>query len=316
MKVAILMSTYNKSDILYNVLKSISIQKTSFPFYLVVVDDASTCEEKVEDILNFFDIPYKFIQLTINVGFSHALSKCLSLVSEDTDILVLQSADVLYSDENTLETLVKGVSEKTFTLAEVRNVKIPVDLWKQWDSIDYYLEEERRFEISSEIVHQSLIGTYIPPAEKEETPLPELVELYWEDRKFIYHYEIKGYKVIESRGTKLPYGKHKKLILRLIKEVPKENNLHIYWNLLSGKRAYLPEERWYFFLGAILKKDLERTCFKNLCFDEALSKSLHSIDMKVNYVNCLALHQHHERLTEKNAEEYVLLKKMKEEGLW
>ncbi len=64
----------------------------------------------------------------------------------------------------------------------------------------------------------------------------------------------------------------------------------------AGPRQPDPNNRWYFFLGAILKKDLDRTTFSEVCYDVAFHNSLKSIGMKMNYIPKVAIHQTHRRL--------------------
>jgi hypothetical protein len=146
--------------------------------------------------------------------------------------IVLQSADVLYAADDVLEKLVRGLEPMGATMAEVRNIVVPEDLWKHWDDMPYYLEEERLQETLRAI--------------NSDPTYPEMGK-----------YDLRN-------------------------------------TIFSGMRQPSPVRRWYFFLGAILKEDLLKTCFKDNCFDVAVSQSMHGIGMKVKYLDhAIGLHQKH-----------------------
>lgn len=151
MKVAICIATHNKDEALNNVFYSISRQKTSFPFEVVIVDDAS------EDITGLMEagarhleakgVPHKVMFLSRNVGCGRSQAFCLDLLSEGVDTIVLQSADVLYASDDVLERLCRETAPGRFALAEVRNVLVDPELWRSWDkNLPYYLEFERQME--------------------------------------------------------------------------------------------------------------------------------------------------------------------------
>lgn len=151
MKVAICIATHNKDEALNNVFYSISRQKTSFPFEVVIVDDAS------EDITGLMEagarhleakgVPHKVMFLSRNVGCGRSQAFCLDLLSEGVDTIVLQSADVLYASDDVLEKLCRATYPGRFALAEVRNVLVDPELWRSWDkNLPYHLEFERQME--------------------------------------------------------------------------------------------------------------------------------------------------------------------------
>jgi hypothetical protein len=64
----------------------------------------------------------------------------------------------------------------------------------------------------------------------------------------------------------------------------------------SGPRQPDPDNRWYFFIGAILLSDLRKTHFHEICYDAAFHLDLKSIGQKMIYIPKIAIHQKHRRL--------------------
>jgi glycosyltransferase involved in cell wall biosynthesis len=84
--------------------------------------------------------------------------------------------------------------------------------------------------------------------------------------------------------------------LRAINKDPKQPNMGEYGlqhTIFAGPRQPAPDRRLYFFLGAILREDLDRTCFATTCGDVALAKSMISKGIQVKYVEGIGLHQKH-----------------------
>jgi glycosyltransferase involved in cell wall biosynthesis len=230
-KASIFIATHNKMSALANTLYSINRQKTTFPFEVCVVDDASD-EWPYTLIVDMLpDIPLKFVRLNQNMGCGKSQIECLSIMAPNSNVIVLQSADVMYAGDDVLEKLVRNLEPMVATMAEVRNVEVPERLWADYDKLGYYLDDQR--------LHETL--DYINKDPKQ----PE-------------------------RG--------------------KYSLLH---TVFSGPRQPDPDRRWYFFLGAIRKEDLLKTCFRDSCFDVDLSASLHRVGIKVKYVDAVGIHQKH-----------------------
>ena len=228
---SIFIAVHNKMGALANTLYSINRQKTTFPFEVCIVDDASD-EWPYTLIVDMLpDVPLKFVRLNHNVGCKKSQIECLSIMDKASKVIVLQSADVLYAQDDVLEKLVRNLEPMVATMAEVRNVEVPERLWADYDKLGYYLDDQR--------LHETL--DYINKDPKQ----PE-------------------------RG--------------------KYSLLH---TVFSEPRQPDPDRRWYFFLGAIRKEDLLKTCFRTSCFDVDLSASLHQVGIKVKYVDAVGIHQKH-----------------------
>lgn len=61
----------------------------------------------------------------------------------------------------------------------------------------------------------------------------------------------------------------------------------------SGPRQPDPENRWYFFLGAILLEDLNKTCFRESNWDVAIHDSMKAAGLTVKYISGIGIHQRH-----------------------
>ena len=131
MKVAVLLATFNKNDCLPNTLWSLSRQKTSFPVEVCIVDDCSDIDPKL--IIEQFLPGAKYKRLDKHVGTQFSQSRCLDMVSSDTDVVVIQSADVMCIQDDVLERLCKGLdgyADGYFSMAQVRNISVPPDYWR------------------------------------------------------------------------------------------------------------------------------------------------------------------------------------------
>lgn len=74
---------------------------------------------------------------------------------------------------------------------------------------------------------------------------------------------------------------------------PERGKYSLLHTVFSGPRQPAPDRRWFFFLGAIRKKDIYKTCFRQSCFDIDLSASLHKEGFQVKYVDAVGIHQKH-----------------------
>ena len=131
-KVAICMQTFNKNDVLPNVLYSIARQKPPFPFELCVIDDGS--DESPEPIIRkyFPDAKFKCITEKGPSGPDAVFGHALDLISDDVDVVILQSADVIHVEEYTIEDLVDNVDKKVPAFAQVSNAEVPNDMYQDF----------------------------------------------------------------------------------------------------------------------------------------------------------------------------------------
>ena len=132
MKVSIIIATWNKNKYLPNALYSLSRQKTSFPLEVCILDDHSDVDP--EPIIRQFlpDVTYK--RLDKNVGFMFSQGKCLELASPDSDVILIQSDDIIHTQENSVELLCNAVVHRGPSLAEVVDISVPVDLFEDFDN--------------------------------------------------------------------------------------------------------------------------------------------------------------------------------------
>ena len=134
MKASIFMSTYNKNDVLPNVLYSIARQKTDIPFEVCIVDDCS--DVSPVPIIKEFLPEARILENDKNFGPFIISGWCLDMIADDSDIIIMQSADVIWSQDTILQELCEGVSDKTIALVRVSNASrelAPPDMYKDFE---------------------------------------------------------------------------------------------------------------------------------------------------------------------------------------
>jgi len=132
MKVSVIMATWNKHKYLPNSLYSLSRQKTSFPFEICILDDHSNIDP--EPIVKQFLPGVKYKRLDEHSGFMFSQGKCLSLTSPDSDVILIQSDDIIYTQDNSIELICNSVKPKNISLAEVVDMPVPYDLLENFDN--------------------------------------------------------------------------------------------------------------------------------------------------------------------------------------
>ena len=131
MKVAILLATHNKEKELPNVLYSIARQKTSFPFEVCIVDDCSKVDP--EPIIREFLPDAKYKRLDEWLPFDLAPNLCLDMVSDDVDVIVLMSSDVIVLQDDSIERLCERVGDKKVVFGEVVNSPVSEVFYEKFD---------------------------------------------------------------------------------------------------------------------------------------------------------------------------------------
>jgi glycosyltransferase involved in cell wall biosynthesis len=121
MKASITIATHNRADALDKTLASIFRQHVSFPFEVIVVDDGSN--DHTSDVL----VKYPVIMSRIERAPVHrnpAPARNLAITMAQSDILIMQSDDVMHQSPDTIETLVREVEThpQSAVLATVLNV--------------------------------------------------------------------------------------------------------------------------------------------------------------------------------------------------
>lgn len=131
MKATIYMATYNKNDVLPNTLYSIARQEVSFPYEVCIIDDHSDVDP--EPIIRKFIPDAKYKRFDNQQGFDVVTAHALDMASDDADILIMQSADVMHYSKDSIERLCNGVAKKVICMAEVHNTHPPVDMYKDFE---------------------------------------------------------------------------------------------------------------------------------------------------------------------------------------
>lgn len=200
MKASLLMSTYNKNDCLPNTLYSISRQETSFPFEVCIVDDGSDINP--EPIIREFLPNAKYKRFEKRIGFEKVLSDgFISLVSNDTNIVIIQSCDIIHTQPFLVEELCKNVKPRSMSMTEVKSFSVELDMYKNFD-----LKVKEYLSTWDSIPGRYYSGSKRPPNKGYIDYIFFLAAMYKEDLYYInYHicdcdcvvnYNIKFKKII------------------------------------------------------------------------------------------------------------------------
>lgn len=133
MQISIIISIYNKNDILPNTLYSIARQKISFPFEVCIVDDCSDIDPAL--IIKEFILDAKYNRLTEKTGWNDCIrfERNLYNIDPKSDTIVIIHPDVILTQPFIIEELCKNVCSKTIALAEVVDIPINLELYKNFD---------------------------------------------------------------------------------------------------------------------------------------------------------------------------------------
>ena len=66
-------------------------------------------------------------------GFKNSYHIAYDLASKDSEIFIVQSADVIWGSDNLLQELVDGCKDKEIPVCRVMNMKVEPDLHLHWD---------------------------------------------------------------------------------------------------------------------------------------------------------------------------------------
>ena len=103
MKLNILLITYNQEKYIGQALESISMQKTSFEFNVIVADDCST--DCTLDLISKYaensNIEFKFLPNTVNLGYNKNYER--SIKSCDGEYIAVLEGDDYWTDPERLE---------------------------------------------------------------------------------------------------------------------------------------------------------------------------------------------------------------------
>lgn len=131
MKACIVLVTHNKEKSIPNTLTSIAMQKTSFPLDVCILDDHSDVDP--EPLIRQYLPNVIYRRLEKNVGYLKSKDECLKLVPPDADVIILQQIDVIMTDPHAVERLCKGVDKKRIALAEVVDIPVSEDIYKNFN---------------------------------------------------------------------------------------------------------------------------------------------------------------------------------------
>lgn len=225
-RAAIIFSTHNKNDMLPNVLTAIAKQKTSFPFEVCIVDDAS--EQDPESIIRTYIPDAKYLRLPQHVGFAHAPNKCLDMLSSDVNVIVIMSSDIIMLRSDVVQNLVNRVQEKLVVFSEVLNTSISIDMYRNFDIIAQKMTNEW-----GNLLYENMLSS----------------QLSNQNRR--YHLQVTRYN---------PQG-------------------------------------WLFFLGAILRFDLENLGYRENSCDAVLASKLRQQSFKAEILTYVpSVHQYHQHV--------------------
>ncbi len=130
-KIAVFMPTRNRREVLPNALYSLSLQETTFPWELCVSDDGSDIDP--EPLLKEFFPTVRYKRYTESKGFTKCFDGCFDVISNDVDVIVMQSSDIIHTSPNSLENLVANVAPSKVAIANVVDIEISTDFYKRFD---------------------------------------------------------------------------------------------------------------------------------------------------------------------------------------
>ena len=144
-KASILISSYEKENELPNVFYSISRQKTNFDFEVCFVDDCSYIDPKsIYD--KYLKVPNKkgvrFKQhvgcrgggTNPRFGFINSMGYAYKMRDPESKLMILQSSDVMWTQDDILQKLVDGSKDKIIPAPHVKNMMVPSNLHEDWDN--------------------------------------------------------------------------------------------------------------------------------------------------------------------------------------
>ncbi len=127
MKISIVITTYNRSDLLKNAIISVS-EQTYHDIEIIVVDDASSCDN--QHVINSFNLPIIYYRFEINQGGNVCRNKGVSLskggyiaflddddtwrkdkIKKQYEFMIINNLDLSYTGKNII-TINKNPSER------------------------------------------------------------------------------------------------------------------------------------------------------------------------------------------------------------
>mgnify|MGYP000274074561 CR=1 FL=1 len=110
---------------------SIARQKVDYPLYICIRDDHSDIDP--EPVIREYFPNAIYERNEKQEGFDVVFGDSLKLVPEDTDVVILQSADVVHAEEYLINVLIDNVEPQVFTTVTVANADVPQDMYKNFE---------------------------------------------------------------------------------------------------------------------------------------------------------------------------------------
>ncbi|MCK9596717.1 glycosyltransferase [Candidatus Pacearchaeota archaeon] len=150
-KVSVFMATWNKNNQLPNALYSLARQKTNFDFDVCIIDDHSNVNP--EPIIRKFFPHARYKRLPKNEGVTLSHGHCFDVMDKNTDIVVLQSSDVIYTEDHILQRIVDNTDSKQITMTEVIDIPIDDNMYLNFDSnIEKYINNWDNYKVYVDVV--------------------------------------------------------------------------------------------------------------------------------------------------------------------
>ena len=157
-KASILLISYNKNQELPNVFYSISRQKADFEFEVCFVDDCSYEDPKsIYD--KFLTIPHKKgLRLKQHIGnlgsahnfkahkFVNSYGMAYDMTAKESEVIILQSSDVIWTTDNILQELVTSLSDTSYPVPRVINADVPPNAHEDFENImKMFIERQNEY---------------------------------------------------------------------------------------------------------------------------------------------------------------------------
>ncbi len=131
MKATVLLTHFNKQECLSNTLYALSLQETSFPLDICILDDHSNIDPL--RIVKEFLPEAKYLRTSKNTGTQFSHGYCMEMADKDSDVFIILSSDVIILHRNGIELLCKNLVKRRVTFAEVRNIEISTIMYTAFD---------------------------------------------------------------------------------------------------------------------------------------------------------------------------------------
>ncbi len=146
-RASVLVTSYNKNDVLPNVFHSISRQRTDFEFEVCFLDDCSLVDPRSIYDEHLRVEHKKGVRLHQHIGnrgnqhcfprhpeFTSSYGMTFQMADEQSEVIVVQSADVVWTQDDILQKFVDGMEENHIQICCVKNLQVDLDLWQDFET--------------------------------------------------------------------------------------------------------------------------------------------------------------------------------------